>query len=282
MNEAQKIAEVYKQMKLEEAKKKMDPVGDADADIDNDGDVDDSDEYLHKRRKAIKKSMKEEQTECPKCKGDGCDHCDNKGYHEALEIDPDDGETKKTSDKDDKKKKKATDSSSEEPMQEAAPKISMGNAKGTISATGMRGKGMKKYDVNVSVTNGKLEFKIKDEQGKFQTVGIKQAARMLGEDVEVEEAKKPAVRKLGAKDIKRALQSPANKAKPKDKVSLKKAPWESVNEVDEPSTDLGKKFKNMHKVEVDDTEEKGHMDAVKANKAGPRAKQPKRVKDLRK
>lgn len=241
MNEAQKIAEVYKQMKLEEAKKKMDPVGDADADIDNDGDVDDSDEYLHKRRKAIKKSMKnEEKTECPKCEGKGCNHCDNKGYHEeALEIDPDDGETKKTSDKDDKKKKKATDSSSEEPMQEAAPKISMGKAKGTISATGMRGKGMKKYDVNVSVTNGKLEFKIKDEQGKFQTVGIKQAARMLGEDVE-------------------------------------------VTEVAEPTAPLGKKFKDMHKVEVDDTEEKGHMDAVKANKAGPRAKQPKRVKELRK
>ena len=38
-------------------KHKMDPVGKADADIDNDGDVDDSDEYLHKRRKAIKKSM---------------------------------------------------------------------------------------------------------------------------------------------------------------------------------------------------------------------------------
>ena len=41
-------------------KHKMDPVGKADADIDNDGDVDDSDEYLHKRRKAIKKSMAKE------------------------------------------------------------------------------------------------------------------------------------------------------------------------------------------------------------------------------
>ena len=210
MNPTQKIAEVYKQMLLDEAKKKMDPVGQADADIDNDGDVDDSDEYLHNRRKAIKKDMKEEQTECPECKGDGCDHCDDKGYHEALEIDPDDGETKQSKG-DDKKKKKDAEA-----------------------------------------------------------------------ETSVEEAKKPAGRKLSAKDIKRALQSPANKAKPKDKVSLKKAPWESVNEVEEPSTDLGKKFKNMHKVEVDDTEEKGHMDAVKANKAGPKAKQPKRVKDLRK
>jgi hypothetical protein len=31
-----------------------------DKDIDNDGDVDSSDEYLHKRRKAVSKAMKEE------------------------------------------------------------------------------------------------------------------------------------------------------------------------------------------------------------------------------
>ena len=38
---------------------KMDPVGKEDGDIDNDGDKDDSDEYLHARRKAIAKAMKE-------------------------------------------------------------------------------------------------------------------------------------------------------------------------------------------------------------------------------
>lgn len=41
---------------LKEAKK-LDPVGKADADIDNDGDTDSSDEYLHKRRQAIKTAM---------------------------------------------------------------------------------------------------------------------------------------------------------------------------------------------------------------------------------
>lgn len=27
------------------------------------------------------KPKNEEKMECPKCKGEGCDHCDNKGYH---------------------------------------------------------------------------------------------------------------------------------------------------------------------------------------------------------
>ena len=59
-------------------KKKLDPVGKADADIDNDGDVDSSDEYLHKRRKAIKKSIKkesdDEMTVCPECGGSTENH----------------------------------------------------------------------------------------------------------------------------------------------------------------------------------------------------------------
>ena len=25
--------------------------------------------------------LNEKKVECPKCKGKGCDHCDNKGYH---------------------------------------------------------------------------------------------------------------------------------------------------------------------------------------------------------
>ena len=44
-------------------KKKLDPVGKEDADVDNDGKVDDSDSYLMKRRKAIAKAMKKEETE---------------------------------------------------------------------------------------------------------------------------------------------------------------------------------------------------------------------------
>lgn len=73
---------------LQVQEKKLDPVGKADADIDNDGDVDSSDAYLKNRRKKISKSMDEGKVECPKCKGEGCDHCDDKGYHmEEMYVD---------------------------------------------------------------------------------------------------------------------------------------------------------------------------------------------------
>jgi hypothetical protein len=70
-----------------EGKKKLDPVNKKalakdfddrkDKDIDNDGDIDSSDEYLHKRRKAITKSMKEaddKMKSCPKCDGSMDNH----------------------------------------------------------------------------------------------------------------------------------------------------------------------------------------------------------------
>jgi hypothetical protein len=87
-------------------------------------------------------------------------------------------------------------------LKEAAPKISQGKAKGAITATGMRGKGMKKYDVSIKVVNGKLEFRIMDDTGKFQTVGIKQAAKMLGEEVQLEEAMNQKKFTAGAKAMK--------------------------------------------------------------------------------
>src|SRR5210317_2366752 len=52
-----------------------------DKDIDNDGDTDSTDKYLHTRRQAISKNIKEKKVECTKCEGKGCSHCNDKGYH---------------------------------------------------------------------------------------------------------------------------------------------------------------------------------------------------------
>ena len=54
-------------------------------------------------------------------------------------------------------------------------------------------------------------------------------------------------KKISAKDIKNALASDSAKAKPKDKVSLKKAPWDEETVSEEPAEMLAKKVKDMDK-----------------------------------
>jgi DnaK suppressor protein len=51
------ISKVYLEQIAESSHKRLDPVGEEDADIDNDNDIDSSDNYLHKRRKAIGKAI---------------------------------------------------------------------------------------------------------------------------------------------------------------------------------------------------------------------------------
>ena len=63
--EGKKMSSKEKMAKGMYNEKKMDAVGKEDGDIDNDGDMDDSDEYLSKRRKAIKKAMAKEGFELP-------------------------------------------------------------------------------------------------------------------------------------------------------------------------------------------------------------------------
>ena len=66
VQEGKKMSSKEKMAKgLYNEKKKMDPVGDEDGDVDNDGDMDDSDKFLMKRRKAIKKAMAKEGFELP-------------------------------------------------------------------------------------------------------------------------------------------------------------------------------------------------------------------------
>jgi hypothetical protein len=222
------IAEAYLKMLQEAKEKKMDPVGKADADIDNDGDVDDSDEYLHKRRKAIKKSMKEEV--CDKCGKEPCecedendvDEACGKSKKEAVSIDPDDGEVTKA--KDDKKKKKEADpetvSEAKESVEEGLEENRLLKVSKLSSAEYQKAKKLKGFDKSNYTWNSSDQLYHK--KAKNESVEIKEKALTV--------------------------------------------------DMDQP-------------VKIDDTEEKGHMDAVKANKAGPgKAKEnkAKKLKELRK
>ena len=160
-----RLAEKYSEVN---EKKKLDPVGQADADIDNDGDVDKSDKYLHNRRKAIGKAMKNEEKDMSNMVCKECGDSFGKPQSESCEYDSE------------------------------------------------------------------------DEEGENWV-----AKESYKEDVDLEEAT------ISAKMARRALASV--KAQPKDKVSLKKAPWdkEDKKKVDEEEVIMNPKKEKDKKAEAD-------------------------------
>jgi hypothetical protein len=79
-----KAREKRERAKMSEA---LDPVGKEDDDIDNDGDVDNSDKYLHKKRKAIGKAIGKEE-ECEKCGKKKCECDHDKKVDEIYMVTP--------------------------------------------------------------------------------------------------------------------------------------------------------------------------------------------------
>ena len=206
---------------------KMDPVGQGDADIDNDGDVDSSDEYLHKRRKAIKKSLKKEENE------NYVSAAQRKAVH-ANKADNGKGHP-------DNKKESADE------LDEKGPKI-----KKTLAQVSV--KGISKRANNMART------------GKTEEVGIDESVDIMMTDGPLiaqifAEAKG---RKLSPDDIRKALASKKAQAKPKGKVSLKKAPWESKTEAVDIETDDAK-------TDVDDPKAKKKSGEKKSGKGDPAA-----------
>jgi|TARA_B110000858_G_scaffold193974_1_gene247535 hypothetical protein len=239
------IAEAYVKMLQERKKAKdaklddgdgMDPVGQGDADIDNDGDTDSSDEYLHKRRTAIKKSLKKEE---------------NEDVDEARNKAP-------------KIKKSLADVSVKGISKRANNMARTGK---TESVDEVRQLKDPKKEVMVVDKNGKNMVIDKSKQKEFLSKGWK-----LSESV-VEETDAPLIaqifaeakgKKLSPDDIRKALASKKAQAKGKDKVSLKKAPWESKSEAVDIETDDAK-------TDVDDPKAKKKSGEKKSGKGDPAA-----------
>jgi hypothetical protein len=76
---------------LEVQEKKLSPKQKKHMDQDKDGDIDGADLAALRKEESEEveesscggKMRKEEKMECPKCKGEGCDHCDGTGYHKV-------------------------------------------------------------------------------------------------------------------------------------------------------------------------------------------------------
>ena len=272
------IAEAYVKMLQERKEKeesKLDPVGQADADIDNDGDTDSSDEYLHKRRKAIKKSMKKEE---------------NEAVDEVRQLkDP----KKEVMVVDKKGKTVVIDKSKQAAYLAKGWKLaeSVNEAKSNpIEYMEDDQDAIKGIAKKARVKANFLKGNHHSHDGRVEYVGspanIKKALIAHHGDKEtaaeehpklfestVEETDAPLIaqifseargKKLSPDDIRKALASKKAQAKGKDKVSLKKAPWESTQEGIDIETD-------DTKTDVDDPKAKKKTGEKKSGKGDPAA-----------
>jgi hypothetical protein len=249
-------------------------------------------------------SVQEAKVECPKCKGEGCDHCDGKGYHMDEKYRP---ATKAEIEADKKKDRagKKRPSMSAKSAKKSIYKNMMGGLKEedlqeldakTQKKFSMGAKNMKAYAQKNGGVDKKDFMDVAKLLDQIARVNLLQAGQLLsrlnrlvdGMDTDVreriyaelqkvglveelEEKKAPKIddkkfathmarnkkakkmtstqkslsdiqkraneevdeRKLTPKEIKKALASSKAKAKPKSQVSLKKAPFEIPESLEE-------------------------------------------------
>ena len=230
-NVTTKLIEAYAEVNLNE-KKKLDPVDakalnkdDAadrkDGDIDNDGDVDKSDEYLHNRRKAVKKAMKDE------------------AFEPHMMYDPKTGKGYKADKEEDHLRMKKMGYTHEKPVEEAY--------EGTMVCEDC-GCEQENPDPNCNCKNDSQDLQASYWTPKESYL----AAQKKNEEVEGTTMKESQKAELA----KRLAKASASSAKGRKLVSLKKAPWEKEKKegneeevIMNPSKD--KKNKKDNKGEVD-------------------------------
>ena len=239
---------------------------------------------------------KADKVECPQCKGEGCDHCDNKGYHMKEDnMDPVDKKAlkKKFKDRDDKDIDNDGDvDDSDEYLHKRRKAISKaeGNAftKALMAAR-------KAGDSHFVVAGKKYKCEDYDDDGNLKE--DKQMFVYHIRDVRQKEGNIHARSKMEA-----AVKARDNGFKPPMSV-IAKGPYmkeEAMNEdkkshaaspkadMIEPETDgknaqaaadTNKKVKDMHKVDVKDRPDADKQDGSDKTKEAPK---PKTLKDVRK
>ena len=226
-----KMALAWKEVQ-EAAKKKLDPVGKADADINNDGKVDKTDDYLHNRRKAVSaaikgKGMKEESEQIDelskktlgsyvkKAAGDAV----TKAYRAGDVRDKDSGKNYMIALGRQIGISTATSKLAKEEVEELdeLKKSTLGSYVKKASTNQIGNTAAVLANKNDSETD-----RARKRMGNRMSGIAKATDRLTKEEAEIEE------KKLTPKEIKAALG--AAKAKPKDQVSVAKAPWDMKKE----------------------------------------------------
>lgn len=134
---------------------------------------------------------------------------------------------------------------------------------------GYRGKDGKNYSIEMSKDNGKLSFKITNQFGDFQTIGVKQAAKMF-EEADLEEA-------CGYKKTKEGL-DPVDDAE-NDKKFKNRKDKDIDNDGDVDSSD---EFLHKKRKATDDAIDGGKKPAVKEEKDDEEEESEDEPKDKKK
>ena len=277
-----------------------------DKDIDNDGDVDDSDEYLHKKRKAISKDM--EESVCPEC---GKEHpegeceMDESTKKEAIDIDDEDGDVVKKKDDDKKKKKKGDDevNDTEEPVAESVDSIiEMSDEDFDSYIEGLSEEQYKELEEGIGSAIAKgakaVGAGVKKVADRFSTSGRADAAekklakiKQKQKDRERLKRAQAGIDKQKADMKKRREAEKARVNEMKQKMQEAIDPKHGDQEKLEPRAEGEKQFKDNHKVDVFDfvpKDDQGITANVPArqlrtgdNDQGD-GKSPKSLKDIRK
>lgn len=265
--EDEKVYEAMDPVNPKAVKKKFDDR--KDKDIDNDGDVDSSDEYLHKRRKAISKAMKKEGNAFTKAlfaarevgdktfvvagKTYNCEDYDDEGnmaeapqpkWKVAIGNKHYTVTARNTAEADKKAKMLAKkDGNSGVPgeikrmNEDAWEEIPM--MMNSLRSMSHNISGISRYLQTTQDPEEWFQNKLAGVAKELQTLYSYATAEVMsmGEETDLEEAKKQTT--ISRKTINRALQG--MKVQPKDKVSVKKAPWDKKEEADQ--IDEAVKFK---------------------------------------
>lgn len=280
---------------VSEKKKKMDPVGKADADIDNDGDVDSSDEYLHNRRKSVKRAIKQESeneikmsksgmNKCSECGGSTENHDEECSRFESSE-----------------KKKSSCESVRHEQwgygeiMSESSDGVDVLFEHGVefnVPAEQLEGvssaiKTAKNMSGDMTGAVKKID---KQKKGMSDNPRVQKALKKANEEDEVDDAKSK-VQEGTVAELEAEIEETYSALQQRAIASMKNM-WEDKSHKKDATKPEGimdkepassKKFAADHAKsdkDIEDYEEKGHDDATKAGRATKQA--PARPGDIRK
>jgi len=221
-------------------------------------------------KKMAKENDDEDKVECPKCKGEGCDHCDDKGYHMKKDDDDDDEkEVDEAVKKEDKTNDKSDDGDGMDKVQPKALKKKFADRKDKDLDNDGDTDDSDEYLHN----RRKAISKAVKEKAKKESVDWDAILEMTDDEIDnyIDNLPEAALNRF-AKEFAAMTEAATAQMKPKPEDQEKL----------EPRAAAEKDWADKHTVDVKDNPETKKQDGSEKVKQAAGRKGDKRLKDVRK